>query len=72
MWSLVGTDVGMLSEQAVRNELEAVQREERKYSGRRETHGVTRPGEWERGVMRPECGARENRKHSQGPDMTQE
>lgn len=32
-----------------RDELETVKREERKYSGRMEAHGVTRPGEWEKG-----------------------
>lgn len=37
--------------------------------GRKKAHGVTRPGEWEKGVMRPKCGARENRKHSEGQDL---
>lgn len=49
--------------------METVQSEERNYSGRGEAHSVTRPGEWEKGVMRPECGAKENRKDSQGPDL---
>lgn len=53
----------------VGDELETVQSEERNYSGRGEAHSVTRPGEWEKGVMRPECGAKENRKDSQGPDL---
>lgn len=39
----------MLSGEAVIDELQTVLREERKCSGRREAHGVARPGAWKMG-----------------------